>query len=314
MECLPPELLAYVCSLSDISSLKRIRLVNTEFAQVAAQYLFEELYLSFIPTYLDKVTEVAFHPTLRSYVRTLYFDDEVLNKRFADYKTWEAAIDTREQVEISRRPMAKSPETARWQCSQADLDRSHTNFNRLLASQKALFDDRMYLVVLSTGLAMLPNLRTIKSIGSTYLNRTIATPYHSITGHEEHWLPIISDVQRATFLPDPFVDPTVSTQSGLARPLASLICGLGLARKQIRTMELNMIPWEFWKQGGPSGFEHGVRPHIRAAFQYLESLELCFIVDAYDLEVPLQGLMPLSISTFIGAAAGLRLLGTYISE
>lgn len=308
MDGLPPELLAYVCSLSDIRSLKKIRLVNTNFAQIAAQYLFEKLYLTFIPKSLDNVTEVAFHPTLRSYVRTLYFDSDILNERFADYETWEAAIDTREQIESNGQTRPKYPETARWQCSQADLDRSHTKFDRLLASQKALFDGRLDLVLLSTALAMLPNLRTINSIESSYLNRPTATPYHSITGHEEYWLPILSDLQRDTFLPDPFVDPTVSTQSGLARPLASLICGLGLARKQIRTMELNNIPWEFWKQKGPSGFEHGVRPHIRVAFQYLESLEIHLIVDTYDLEVPLQGLMPLSISTCIEAAAGLRLL------
>ena len=161
MEGSPPELLAYVCSLSDIRSLKKIRLVNTMLAQIAAQYLFEQLHLTFIPKFLDNITEVAFHPTLRSHVRTLCFDGEILNERFADYETWKAAIDTREQIEINGQTRAKYPETARWQCSQADLDRSHTNFERLLASQKTLFDGRLDLVLLAAALAMLPNLRTM---------------------------------------------------------------------------------------------------------------------------------------------------------
>lgn len=309
MEGLPPELLAHVFSFSDIRSLKKIRLVNTKFARIAAEYLFEEVCLTFIPRYLDKVTEVAFDPNLRSHVRTLVVDSDcILNERFADYETWEAAIDTREQIKIKGQTGAKYPETARWQCSQADLDRSHTNFDCLLASQKALFDGRLDLVLLSTALAMLPNLRTIKRFHSSYAGNGIATPYASIRGDEKNWTPILSDVQRDTFLPDPFIDPTVSVQPGLARPLASLICGLGVARKQIRTMELDNIPWEFWKQGGPSGFEHGVRPHVHVAFQYLESLKVHLMVDVDDLEVPLQGLMPLSISTCIGAAAKLRLL------
>lgn len=311
MERLPPELLAYVCSLSDIRSLKKIRLVKTNFAHIAAQYLFKELYLTVIPTYLEKVTEVAFHPTLRSHVRILYFDGEILNETFADYETWEAAVDTRDQIVLpTGETRAKLPETPRWRCSQADLDRAHTTFNRLLASQKALFHGRMDLVLLSTALAMLPNLQTIESIDTSYLhlNLRAAAPYDSVTGRDEIWFPILSDLHRDTFLPDPFVDPTVSTQPGLAQPLASFICGLGLARKQIRTLELDNIPWEFWKQACPSGFEHSVRPFIRVAFQYLESLKIHFKIDGYDLEVLLEGLIPLSISTCIEAAAGLRLL------
>ncbi len=113
MDRLPPELLAQVCSLSDIRSLKKIRLVNTICARIAAQYLFEGLCFSLIPRYLDKVTEVAFHPTLRFYVRTLYFDLDILDEKYADYKTWEAEIDTREHI-IAEEIWPKYPEAARW--------------------------------------------------------------------------------------------------------------------------------------------------------------------------------------------------------
>lgn len=51
-----------------------------------------------------------------------------------------------------------------------------------------------------------------------------------------------------------------------------------------------------------------MRSHIHAAFRYLESLDVQFVVDVYDLEVSLQGLMPPSANNFIGAAPGLRLL------
>lgn len=265
------------------------------------------LRLKFIPRYFDKSTEVAFHPTLRFHVRTLYFDRDILDENFAEYETWEATIDTRE-LATTGDTRAKNPEEARWQCSQADLDRSHTNFCRLLASQSALFDGRMDLIVLSAALPMLQNLRTIESIEKAFRNRAVATPYDSIAGHEKDWVPILSDLQTETLLPTPFIDLSQSTQPETVRPLAPLISGLGLARRQLPTKELRRIPWSFWKQEGPSGFEHGVRSHIHAAFRYLESLDVQFVVDVYDLEVSLQGLMPPSANNFIGAAPGLRLL------
>ena len=271
------------------------------FAQIAAQSLFDGLCLAFIPRYLDKVTEVAFHPALRFHVRTLYFDSDILNERFTDYDTWEAAIDTREQIATKGNlpTRAKNPEMARWQCSQVDLDHAHANFKHLLASQKALFGSGMDLEVLSTALARLPNLRTIKPIESSYLKGAWATPYTSIRGDEKNWVPILSNLQAETLLPYPYVGCSLSTQPWIGQPLASVLSSSGL-RNQIRTMELNDVPWEFWK--------HGSRPHIRAAFQDLQSLEVNFMVDAYDLEVPLQGLLPHSISTCIEAAPGLRLL------
>lgn len=265
------------------------------------------LRLKFIPRYFDKSTEVAFHPTLRFHVRTLYFDRDILDENFAEYETWEATIDTRE-LATTGDTRAKNPEEARWQCSQADLDRSHTNFCRLLASQRALFDGRMDLIVLSAALPMLQNLRTIESIEKAFRNGAVATPYDFIAGHEKDWVPILSDLQTETLLPTPFIDLSQSTQPETARPLAPLISGLGLARRQLRTKELRRIPWSFWKQEGPSGFEHGVRSHIHAASRYLESLDIQFVVDVYDLEVSLQGLMPPSANNLFGAAPGLRLL------
>ena len=47
-----------------------------------------------MPRYLDKVTEVAFHPTLRFHVRILYFDKEILDENFAEYEVWKAEFDT----------------------------------------------------------------------------------------------------------------------------------------------------------------------------------------------------------------------------
>lgn len=170
------------------------------------------LRLKFIPRYFDKSTEVAFHPTLRFHVRTLYFDRDILDENFAEYETWEATVDTRE-LATTGDTRAKKPEEARWQCSQADLDRSHTNVCRLLASQRALFHGRMDLIVLSAALPMLQNLRTIESIEKAFRNGAVATPYDSIAGHEKDWVPILSDLQTETLLPTPFIDLSLSTQT-----------------------------------------------------------------------------------------------------
>ena len=271
MERLPPELLATVCSFSDIRSLKKLRLVNKTFADIAAKFLFEALHVTLIPRYLHKVTEVAHHPTLRFHVRTLFFNDHILDQKFAEYEIWKAEVD-------------------KVQYPQADLERCHTYTCDLLAEQKAFFDDRMDLPMLSAALAMLPNLQTIG-------------PYSDIDDHED-----LRDVQRNTLLKNPFISVWRSRQPGLARPLVSLLSGLGLSRRRILNMETNAIPWSFWKEDGPSGVQNGALQLIHAAFRHLESLNVWIVVDAYDLEVSMQGIMPHSITSFLGAAHSLRRL------
>lgn len=279
MERLPPELLAPVCSFSDIRSLKKLRLVNKTFADIGARFLFETLYVTLIPRYLHKVTEVAYHPTLRFHVHTLVFHYDILDQKFAEYETWKAEVDK-----------VKYP--------QADVELSRTYTCNLLAEQKACFDERMDLAMLSAALAMLPNLRTIEP-------RYECCCVH---GHRNVQVPILSDVQWKTLLENPFIGPSRSRQPGLARPLVSLLSGLGLTRRQILTMEIDSIPWSFWKEDGPSGIRNIALQLIQAAFRHLESMSVCIVVDAYDLEVSLQGIMPLSMTNFLGAAHNLRRL------
>ena len=290
MDRLPPELWARVCSLSDIRSLKRIRLANSRFTQIAARYLFEGLYVTLIPKYLDKVTEVAFHPSLRFYVRTLYFNYEILDEDSTEYEAWKSQLDSSFKL-CCERTSAEDQVQGQSQVafSQADLKRHHANFNGLLASQKACFDGRMDLAMLSAALAMLPNLRAIKSMDEVFDFR--ATPM--LSGPRSDWLPF-ADVE--------------SKRTGLARPLASLLCGLGLTRKQIVTMEIDPIAWNFWEDKGPSGFLHDAQQLIHSAFRNLERMIVYFLVDFGDLEVRLQRLLPTSITTFIAAAQRLRSL------
>ena len=279
MECLPPELLATVCTFSDITSLKKLRLVNKTFADFAAKFLFEALHVTLIPRYLHKVTEVAHHPTLRFHVHTLFFHDYILDQKFAEYEIWKAEVDT-------------------VQYPQADLERCHTYTCELLAEQKAFFDDRMDLPMLSAALAMLPNLQTIgPNYGCLF-----------VYDLEVLRVPILLDVQRNTLLKNPSISGWRSRQPGLARPLVSLLSGLGLSRRRILNMATNAIPWSFWKEDGPSGVHNSALQLIHVAFRHLESMTACILVDAYDLEVSMQGIMPLSIANFLGAGHNLRRL------
>ena len=292
MDRLPPELWARVCSLSDIRSLKRIRLVNSTFTQIAARYLFEELCVILIPKYLDKVTEVAFHPSLRFYVRTLYFDYDILDEDSADYEEWKLKVDDNDIMFYCEEMRAEDQNQGQSQlakCSQADLKRHHTNFYQLLASQKACFDGRMDLAILSAALAMLPNLRAIKSMVEAFDCRATS---------------ITSELQSVTLVS---AEPALA-RSGLARPLASLISALGLTRKQILTIDISDIPWSFWEDNSPSGFLPDVQQFVPTAFRHLESMVVTLYVDINDLEARLQGLLPTSITTFIGAAQRLRSL------
>ena len=314
MERLPTELVALICSLSDFRSLKKIRLVNSRFAQAAAQYLFQGLCFALIPEYLDKVTEVAFHPTLRFYVRNSYFDYSVLDESFADYKTWQAEVNSpgnltggeKTEPELTLEQLR----AAGWNCLQGDLDRCHTNFCRLLASQKALFDGRMDLAILSTALAMMPNLQSIEPIEEWCCDRDFlsSTPFSAITSDEDQWEPILSEVQRDTLLGEPFADHAFSTQLGLIRPLATLLSSLGLTRKPVLTLDITSIAWSFWEDNGPSGFSLDAQQLILTAFRHLEYLTVVFGIDDGDLVARLQGLLPLSLTTFLKAAPRLRQL------
>lgn len=176
MERLPPELLAQVCSLSKIRSLKKIRLVNITFAQITAQYVFEGLCIILIPRYLDNSTEVAY--VSMSVHCTSVATSSMRNLRNTRYR--KRKIDTGEPgTSIGEEKGAEV-------YTQADLDHSHTNFCSLLASQKALFDGRMDLAMLSAAFAMLLNLRTIESTERSYLDPARATPYDSITCREKN--------------------------------------------------------------------------------------------------------------------------------
>ena len=279
MERLPPELLASVCSFSDIRDLKELRLANKTFADIAAKFLFESLHVTLIPRYLHRVTEVAYHPTLRFHVHTLFFHEDILDQKYAEYEIWKAEV---EKV----------------QYPQADLERCRTYTCDLLAEQKAFFDDRMDLAVLSAALAMFSNLQRI---GPNY-------KYCCAHDPENVRVPILSDVQRNTLLEDPFICPLSSRQPGLARPLVSLLSGLGLTRRRILDMKMNAIPWSFWKEVVPSGAQNSTLQLMYAAFQHLESIDICIVFDCYDLEVSMQGIMPLSITNFLGAAHSLRRL------
>ena len=285
MDRLPPELWARICSLSDIRSLKRIRLTNSGFTQIAARYLFEGLCVTLIPRYLDNVTEVAFHPSLRFHVRTLYFDYGILQKGSEEYDVWKAEVDDGLRLYDGERTAEDLVQgQPRVTMSQADLKRHHANFNQLLASQEACFDGRMDLAMLSAALAMLPNLRAIESMDGAVVYGTTS---------------ILSGLQLCSTSP---------RQPGLARPLASLLCGLGLTRKQIVTLDIDTIPWSFWEEKGPSGFLHDVQQLIHSAFRNLEKMAAYFLIDIDDLEVRLQRLLPTSITTFIAAAQRLRSL------
>ena len=284
MERLPPELLAPICSFSDTRSLKKIRLVNKTFADIAAKFLFETLCVTLIPRYLHKVTEVAYHPTLRFHVHTLAVSYDILDQKFAEHEIWKAEVDKTEYPNVHY--------------VQANRDRCYTYTCNLIAEQKAFFDDRMDLAMLSAALAMLPNLQNIESKYET-------CPVH---GRNNVPVPMLSDLQWNTLLKNPFIGPTRSRQPGLARPLVSLLSGLGLTRKQILKMEMNDIPWSFWKEDCPSGIHNSALQLIQVAFRHLESMTACIVVDAYDLEFSMQGIMPPSITSFLGTAHSLRRL------
>ena len=168
----------------------------------------------------------------------------------------------------------------------------------LLAEQRAFFDDRMDLAMLSAALAMLPNLQNIESKYETCF----------VHGHKNVPVPMLSDLQLNTLLKNPFIGPTRSRQPGLARPLVSLLSGLGLTRRHILKIQMNDIPWSFWKEDLPSGVHNSALQLIHVAFRHVESMIACIVVDAYDLEVSMQGNMPRSITNFLGAAHSLRRL------
>lgn len=145
--------------------LKMIPLVNSRFFLVAPNYLFEGLYLTFIPMYLDKITEVevSLHHTLRLHVRTIESCCEILSENFAEFEILNAEIHTGDPRYLTGGeppPEAYVPGARAVFASNAGP--FYATFCRLLISQKACSDGQMDLALLSAVLAMLPNLEATR--------------------------------------------------------------------------------------------------------------------------------------------------------
>jgi len=99
MDSLPIELLTAVLSFCDIKSLKTTRLTNKMISQISATFLYESLCITLLPVYLENLSKVAHHPTLRFLVKMIYFDGGLVCPEYRVYEEWRENIDVREPYE-----------------------------------------------------------------------------------------------------------------------------------------------------------------------------------------------------------------------
>ena len=95
----------------EIIHIKQLRLVNKDYAIVAAEPLFSEIYLMLKPESFERMRQISVHPSYAKLVKSLRYEPDGL-KKYSDYRDW---------VESHPSAIRYTSENERWQAMSARL-------------------------------------------------------------------------------------------------------------------------------------------------------------------------------------------------
>lgn len=170
MAALPLELWTEICWHLDKTSLRALRCVNKTFAEVGARFLFEGIVITFLPEYFHKLTEIAFSPSLRYHVKTIYLDASLLSSEYLKFQDWSNAVDIRvpkDRWHESRQERTNQGDSEeeneeydnleRLPGNVADCDYHWSQYLRLHEGQKHIIDNNLDGPMLTAALTLLPS-------------------------------------------------------------------------------------------------------------------------------------------------------------
>lgn len=101
-ENLPNEIWHEVCACLDRESLAATRRVCHRLADIAAHQLFQELYVNWLPSSIDRLSTIASHPRLNRHVQALVFEQELLRQNLTNFDDWMSCVDISPLIDRQR--------------------------------------------------------------------------------------------------------------------------------------------------------------------------------------------------------------------
>ncbi|KAL8866810.1 MAG: hypothetical protein Q9174_006069 [Haloplaca sp. 1 TL-2023] len=273
MDKFPAEIWQQIIDDCDVRTAKQIRCCSKDFNDLASPRVFEEVYFSFCS--IDSITKlknVAHHPTLRLNVRRLFFLNILLDRKYADYWTWEQALDLRESYKRSERrnggcrmAYMKAPKFIQQDDEEDDsmtmvprqvlykgrdpvytmvvsrklLKRYNQRFIELIEAQKdGLFSssqkEKCNLVIKE-----FTNLKDVRIRSMDWISSLQINSYDSIAGDENTSTPIVTALQQDVLLNHPFVNSPGHIN------FAALFLAKALLKynKKVQVMDFDHIQW-----------------------------------------------------------------------
>ena len=99
---LPNEIWHGVCAYLDRSSLAATRRACHRLADIAAHNLFQDLYVNWLPSSIDRLSTIASHPKLNRHVQALVFERELLRQDLTDFDVWNSCVDISPLIDSQR--------------------------------------------------------------------------------------------------------------------------------------------------------------------------------------------------------------------
>ncbi|KAL9030661.1 MAG: hypothetical protein Q9196_001248 [Gyalolechia fulgens] len=315
MSNLPAEIWHIICGYLDREYLPSLRLVCTKIAHVAATPLFAEIYVNWLPRSFHRLTAIAAHPHLRRLVKTLFFEQCLLDKRYKDFELWRevadnrfvlfqlAVEDERKGIEVDETMAIYRSNICRHGIPRDDetLKCLHQVVTVLLHEQKSLLKDPHLLPVLAGAMAKLVSLRTIQTVsGRRNLDCDNMFDQPSVDDRSQR---AAYSLQSETFLAYPFC-LSVSTEQ-LLKPLDFVLKAMRGSTPAVRVLTIADLPFDSWESNKPNGYWNA----IDDAFGNLHSLKLCLIAEGTIIPPTHQ-----QIAHFIGRCRSITAIELDIDE
>lgn len=294
-EDIPSEIWHTVCVHLDRVSLSAVRRVCHRLADIAAHYLFQKLYVTWLPRSLERLKTLASHPNLRYRIKTLVFEQELLQAELANFDIWKQHADAIWILTIQEDlDQGKDPERAEalsnlrrrlepWKrlIKDEDLGCIHQMVVTLVNGQQDLLADRGTPGMLARLISRLPNLDTIQMMS--------ASPYEAWTYHgcdaeepdmadDDRWGFVRLSLEAELLVSCPYADNDHWRRP--LQPFSLLLRAIASAPTRTTNLRIGAIPADFWMGGDkPWTYESIVMPTMGTGLLTLRSLDLRLVVD-----------------------------------
>ena len=290
----PNEIWHAICEHADRLSLFVIRRVCHRLADIAAHYLFKDLYIVWLPRSIERLVAVASHPRLRYHLKTLFFEQELLREELATFDGWKELTDAecvlyrqedldegkgseRREAMLKLRRHLKS-----WKrlVKDGDLRCIHEMVTRLVKSQQELLAGSESPGMLACLISRLPNLDTIRMVSAASYRYTYNYDFHGEEPdlNDDRW-----HFARHSLDAELLVGCALDHDDGWRKPLPPVtlvLRAMASAPTRITNLRIFAVPADFWMTGDkPWSYESSVMPTLGNGLLTLRFLNLRLLVD-----------------------------------